>query len=77
MAGRVEAKLLTFPPVRGIVFGNWGEVSEDTHKLVDILATSRDKVADPQSSRRGGNLTEEAVKSMSVGTSGRSWGWQQ
>ena len=24
VVGRVEAKLLTFPPVRGIVFGNWG-----------------------------------------------------
>ena len=67
VVGRVEAKLLTFPPVRGIVFGNWGEVSEDTHKLVDVLATSRAKVAEPQSSRRGGNLTEEGVKSMAVG----------
>ena len=37
----MEAKLLTFPPVRGIVFGNWREASEDTHKLVDTLATSR------------------------------------
>ena len=38
--GRVEAKLLSFPEVEGIVFGNWGEASEATHKLVDALATS-------------------------------------
>ena len=30
------------------------------------MATSRAKVAEPQSSRRGGNLTEEGVKSMAV-----------
>ena len=66
VVGRVEAKLLTFPPVRGIVFGNWGEVSEDTHRLVDALATSRARVAEPQSGRRGRNLTEEGVKSLAV-----------
>ena len=45
--GRVEAKLLSFPKVEGIVFGNWGEVSEATHKLVDALATCRARVAEP------------------------------
>ena len=49
------------------MFGNLGEVSEDTHKLVDVLATSRARVAEPLSSRRGGNLTEEGVKSLAVG----------
>ena len=39
--GRVEAKLLSFPEWEGIVFGNWGEASEATHRLVDALATSR------------------------------------
>ena len=39
-------------------------MSDVTHKLVDTLATSRAKVAEPHSSRRGGNLTEEGVKSM-------------
>ena len=32
-----------------------------------VLATTRAKVAKPQSSRRGGNLTEEGVKSIAVG----------
>ena len=57
VVGRVEAKLLSFPKVEGIVFGNWGEASEATHKLVDMLATSRARVAEPQTSRRGGEST--------------------
>ena len=32
-------------------------MSEDTHKLVDALATSRARVAEPQTSRKGGNMT--------------------
>ena len=35
-------------------------MSEDTHRLlVDDLATSRASVAEPQSGRRGENLSEE------------------
>ena len=41
--GPVEAKLLSFPPLRKWVFGAWGEVSEDVHCLVHDLATSRAK----------------------------------
>ena len=65
--GRVETKLLTFPKVEGIVFGNWGEASEATHKLVDAMATSRARVAEPQTSRRGDRLTEEGVRALAVG----------
>ena len=65
--GRVEAKLLSFPEVEGIVFGNWGEASEATHRLVDALATSRARVAEPQTSRRGDRLTEEGVRALAVG----------
>ena len=32
----------------GLVFGNVGEVSEATHKLLDAMATSRVRVALPQ-----------------------------
>ena len=39
--GPVEAKLLSFPPLRRWVFGAWGEASEDVHCLVKDLATSR------------------------------------
>ena len=65
--GRVESKLLSFPKVEGVVFGNWGEASEATHKLVDFLATSRARVAEPQSGKRGKTLTEEGVKALAVG----------
>ena len=65
--GRVEAKLLSFPEVEGIVFGNWGEASEATHNLVDALASSRTTVAEPQTSRRGDRLTEEGVRALAVG----------
>ena len=36
--GPVERKLLELGEVRGIVAGNFGEVSEDTHALVAALA---------------------------------------
>ena len=49
------------------MFGNWGEVSEDNHSLVDALATSRARAAEPQAGSRGRNLTEEGVKSLAVG----------
>ena len=65
--GRVESMLLSFPEVEGIVFVNWGEASEATHKLVDALATSRARVAEPQTSRRGDRLTEEGVRALAVG----------
>ena len=41
VVGPVEAKLLSFPPLRRWVFGDWGEVSEDVHALVKDLAISR------------------------------------
>ena len=39
--GRVEAKLLELGHVEGLVAGQFGEVSEATHALLAILATSR------------------------------------
>ena len=66
--GGVERKLQSFPKVEGVVFGNWGEASQATHQLVDALATSRAKVAQPQSrGRKGKILSEEGVKAMAVG----------
>ena len=66
--GRVERKVLSFPAVEGIVFGNWGEASEATHNLVDHMATSRARIAEPQTRKRGAKrLTEEGIKSMAVG----------
>ena len=66
--GGVERKLLSFPKVEGIVFGNWGEASAATHQLVEALATSRARVAAPQArGRKGKILAEEGVKAMAVG----------
>ena len=66
--GPVESKLLSFGRVQGIVFGNYGEVSEATHKLLDIIATSRVRVALPQSAaaRRGDSRSEEGEKAVAV-----------
>ena len=38
--GPVEAKLRTFDPVRGIVFGTWGEASPEVERLVHIFSSS-------------------------------------
>ena len=66
--GGVERKLLTFPKVEGLVFGNWGEASKATHQLVEALATSRAQIGDPQArTKRGDIMTEEGIKSMAVG----------
>ena len=66
--GRVERKLLTFPRVEGLVFGNWGEGSQAVHALVEALAVSRAKVATPQlRSKKGLPLSEEGVKGLAVG----------
>ena len=43
VVGPVQAKLLSFPALRGYVFGAWGEASPDVHTLVYMLATSRQK----------------------------------
>ena len=46
--GPVEAKLLSFERVRGVVFGAFGEASELVHQLIDQLANLRVAVAGPQ-----------------------------
>ena len=38
--GPVATRLRTFDPVRGIVFGAWGEASPDTERLLSALARS-------------------------------------
>ena len=66
--GGVEQRLNSFPKVEGMVFGNFGEASQAVHQLVDALASSRARIADPQArGRKGQVLTEEGVKSLAVG----------
>ena len=68
VVGAVERKLQSYPKVEGIVFGNWGEASKATHQLVEELASSRARIADPQTrGRRGQILSEEGIKGLAVG----------
>ena len=50
--GPVQRKLLELGEVKGIVAGNFREVSEDTHALVAALATCRVQVAGVSRGRR-------------------------
>ena len=64
--GPVERKLVELGEVRGIVAGNFGEVSEDTHTLLAALATCRVRVAGVSMGRRGRMRTEEGERSMAI-----------
>ena len=65
--GPVERKLISLGKVRGLVFGNFAECSEDMHVLIEALASSRVRVAGPQRGRRGYLRSEEGEKSIVVG----------
>ena len=65
--GRVEAKLVSLGHIRGVVCGNWGEGSEDTHTLLNIMATSRVRVAGPSTGRKGILRSEEGERAMVMG----------
>ena len=60
VVGRVEARLNSFGPVRGWVFGSWGEASEEVHGLVQRIASSRLEVAETQPGRRGPSKSRAA-----------------
>ena len=64
--GPVERKLVELGEVRGIVSGNFGEVSEDTHALVAALATCRVRVAGVSRGRKGNMRTEEGERSLAI-----------
>ena len=49
----VEAKLLGFKQVRGVVFGKFEEANKVLHQLIDSLTTSRVTVAGPKRGKRG------------------------
>ena len=72
--GPVEQKLLQLGEIRGVVAGNWGEVSEPCHALLAHLATSRVRVAGPTRGRRGILRSEEAERAMAMSTLRRRLG---
>ena len=47
MVGRVKSKLIWLGCVRVVVCGAWGEVLDDTHSLLQAMAKSRVRVAEP------------------------------
>ena len=68
VVGPVQAKLLSFPPLRRWVFGAWGEASEDVHLLVKDLAVSRAKHQQQLEGRwRWNRRSEEAEVAMLTG----------
>ena len=50
----------------GIVAGNFGEVSEDTHLLLDALATCRVRTAGTSLGRRGHLRSEEGERAVAI-----------
>ena len=64
--GRVEAKLERMGTVCGLVSGNFGEMSEDTHFLVAAMDNSRMQVAGPIRGTRGRMRGEEAKRLIAV-----------
>ena len=64
--GPVERKLIELGEVRGIVAGNFGEVSEDTHALLATLATCRVRQAGVSRGKKGHLRTEEGERSLAI-----------
>ena len=74
VVGPTERKLLQLGEVRGVVSGNWGEVSEATHALLAHLATSRVRVAGPTRGRKGLMKSEEAERATAISSLRRRLG---
>ena len=72
--GRVEQKLLSLGPIQGIVAGQFGEVSEATHSLLDTLATSRVRMAGPSVGKCGLLRSEEGERAVAIATLRRRLG---
>ena len=72
--GKVEAKLISLGSVKGIVCGQWGEVSEDLHALLHAMAVSRVRVAGPSTGRRGTERSEKGEMSVVMGHLRRTLG---
>ena len=56
--GGVERKLLSFPKVRGLVIGAWGEINHDFQELLQMIAESRLKQLSHQPGGRRGRSAQ-------------------
>ena len=72
--GRVEAKLLELGHVEGLVAGQFGEVSEATHALLAILATSRVRIAGVSRGKRKHMRSEEGERAVAISSLRRRLG---
>ena len=66
VVGQCEQRLADLGEVRGLVAGNFGEVSNHWHQLLAALATSRVRVTGVQHGRRGILRTEDAEYAMAI-----------
>ena len=64
--GGCEQRLIDLGCVRGLVAGNFGEVSDHWHQLLAALATSRVQVAGVQRGRRGLLRSEDAEWAVAI-----------
>jgi hypothetical protein len=64
--GPWEQRLQDLGEVRGLVAGNFGEVSEHWHQLLAALATNRVQVAGVQRGRRGLLRSEDAERALAI-----------
>ena len=64
--GPCEQRLVDLGEVRGLVAGNFGEVSDHWHQLLASLATNRVRVSGVQRGRRGILRSEEAERAMAI-----------
>ena len=74
VVGPTERKLIQLGQVRGLVAGNWGEVSEPCHALLAHLATSRVRVAGPTRGKKGLVRSEEAERAIAISSLRRKLG---
>ena len=56
--GGVERKLLSFPNVRGLVIGAWGEINNDFQELLQIISESRLRQLSHQPGGRRGRAAQ-------------------
>ena len=64
--GGVEQKLVDLGEVRGVVCGNFGEVSQQTHLLLAHMADSRVRVAGVVRGRRGVMRSEVSERALAI-----------
>ena len=74
VVGRVEERLVSMGHLKGLVVGNFGELSLDFHCLIAAMATSRVRVNGPGVGRRGSLRSEQAERALVISGLRRRFG---